>query len=370
MKKIMLMPFLSISSGHHQVAEALIEHIQGVMASVLCNKVDILRYSYGSMESAVSRIYIKWIHSFPNLYDWLYRMSVYQPIQQPQRYRLYEWLFQYFVEKLVREEEPQIIICTHALPSYILSRLKALGVISIPVINVYTDFFINNLWGCGDIDYHFVPDAYLKQSLLQKGVPSERIYVTGIPIHPKITENKEKPMSSSQMTVLISGGSLGAGVIRSLLRQIGKTGNIQYKVLCGKNKHLQEELMNLKHPRITPLPYITSREEMDELYNQIDAIVTKPGGVTVSECLYKRIPIFVYHALPGQERINLQHLKQQGLIVQADHWERDANMEEQLLSILGSQEKSDGLHRNVDHYYDAITNKNISLLLQNICQFH
>ncbi|ALS22358.1 MULTISPECIES: MGDG synthase family glycosyltransferase [Paenibacillus] len=370
MKKILVMPFLSISTGHHQVAEALIDHIHGVMPSVQCKKVDILQYSYGRMESAVSQIYIKWIHSFPNFYNWIYRMSVYQPTRQPQRYRIYEWLFQYFVEKLVREEQPHMIICTHALPSYILNRLKTRRIISVPVINVYTDFFINNLWGCGNIDYHFVPNKDLKQSLVQKGVPEERIFVTGIPIHPKITENQEKSVFSSQMTVLISGGSLGAGVIPSLVRQIGKKGNIHYKVLCGKNKHLHEYLINLKHPRITPLPYITSREEMDELYNQIDGIITKPGGVTVSECLYKRIPIFVYHALPGQEKINLQSLKQQGLIVQADHWKHEASMEEQLGSILSSREQCDGLRRNADHYYDTITNRNISLLLQSICQLH
>jgi processive 1,2-diacylglycerol beta-glucosyltransferase len=363
-KKIMLMPFLSISSGHHQVADAVMEHIQETIPSILYKKVDILRYSYGNIETAVSEVYLKWIHSFPNSYNWLYRKSVYKPIQQQNRYRLYEWLFQYFVQKLVREEQPDIIICTHALPSYILSRLKTLHVISIPLINVYTDFFINDLWGCDGIDYHLVPDTYVKKSLLHQGVPDERIFVTGIPIHPKITEKKDNPKPLSDTTVLITGGSLGAGLIPSLVRQIGNTGKIHYKVLCGKNERLQKDLLKLKHPHITPLPYIASKEEMDNLYNQIDAIITKPGGVTISESLYKKIPIFIYHALPGQEQINLQHLKQQGIIFQL---ENGKNLEEQLLHILGSREKCDRLHRNVNDYRDTITDKNISSLFHKIC---
>ncbi|WVX84143.1 hypothetical protein R4Z09_14775 [Niallia oryzisoli] len=50
---------------------------------------------------------------------------------------------------------------------------------------------------------------------------------------------------------------------------------------------------------------------MNDLYNQIDTILTKPGGVTISESReshFKRKPTLIYDALPGQEEINLQHL--------------------------------------------------------------
>ena len=45
---------------------------------------------------------------------------------------------------------------------------------------------------------------------------------------------------------------------------------------------------------IKPLPYLSSRSEMNKLYEEVDAIVTKPGGVTISEALRKRLPIFVH----------------------------------------------------------------------------
>lgn len=38
------------------------------------------------------------------------------------------------------------------------------GVIDIPVVNVYTDFFINDIWGKRGIDYHLVSDVSMKKS--------------------------------------------------------------------------------------------------------------------------------------------------------------------------------------------------------------
>ncbi|YAR63655.1 hypothetical protein ACUIAK_14610 [Bacillus cytotoxicus] len=103
--------------------------------------------------------------------------------------------------------------------------------------------------------------------------------------------------------------------MEELIDQIGMETSIHFYVLCGKNKKLYQKIQRLQREYIIPLPYITSREEMNKLYDLIDAIITKPGGVTISESLFKRKPIFIYHVLPGQEEINLQQLKKLGVII-------------------------------------------------------
>ncbi|QGS68545.1 hypothetical protein CV093_08425 [Oceanobacillus sp. 143] len=95
---------------------------------------------------------------------------------------------------------------------------------------------------------------------------------------------------------------------------LNPSGSIFYKVLCGKNIDLFQSIERLNHSHIKPLPYLESKEEMNHLYNEADAIITKPGGVTITESLWKKLPIFVYEALPGQEEINLNYLQRQGLI--------------------------------------------------------
>ncbi len=101
---------------------------------------------------------------------------------------MYEWLFLYWMEKLIIEKNPQLIICTHALPSYLLNHLKQQVKISIPVINVYTDYFINQKWGIEFIDYHFIPNKEIKEVLIERGVESDHVLITGIPIHDQFNE--------------------------------------------------------------------------------------------------------------------------------------------------------------------------------------
>lgn len=355
MKKALFMPFLRIPSGHHQVADAIIEYFQRADSSIQCEKMDLLSYSYGDLESVVSNFYIKWIHSFPAIYSWAYKRSARHNLNKKNRFYLYDLLFLKHMYQLILEKQPDFIICTHCLPSYLASRLKKLGLLTVPVINVYTDFFINDVWGIHEIDIHFVPDQQIKQSLLACGVAEERIFITGIPIHPKITKANKLPIHpDSLIRVLVTGGSLGVGLLKSLIDKTKANGKVRYIVLCGKNRPLYDELVRLGADHITPLPYIESKEKMNDLYNEIDVILTKPGGVTISECLYKGIPILVYHTLPGQEEINLQHLKQLGLVFHWNNW-RQENIEDKIISMASSGNDLEKLKNNMTDYHSHLT---------------
>lgn len=360
------MPLLRMPSGHHQVADAVMEYIQRTDTSIICEKTDLLSYSYGNLESIVSGFYIKWIHWFPSIYSLAYKKSACHNFNKEQRFHLYEFLFLKCMHQLMLEKQPDFIICTHCLPSYLASRLKKLGYLSVPIINVYTDFFINDVWGIQEVDFHLVPDEQIKQTLLSRGVREEKIAITGIPVHPKITKsNREHIKPNSMITVLITGGSLGVGLLKSLINKTKADGKVHYIVLCGKNKHLYEELTKSNFSHITPLPYLESKEEMNDLYNQIDVILTKPGGVTISECLYKGIPILVYHTLPGQEEINLQHLKQLGLVFHWNNW-RNGNLEDQIINMASSGNDFEKLKHKMMEYHCHLTGNDMISTIKGI----
>ncbi|USK35859.1 hypothetical protein LIT25_11480 [Bacillus sp. F19] len=67
MIKVLFLPFLQISSGHHHVADGMIESLSRKNGLFDCEKVDILSYRFGKIEALVSSIYLKWIHLFPRL---------------------------------------------------------------------------------------------------------------------------------------------------------------------------------------------------------------------------------------------------------------------------------------------------------------
>jgi UDP-N-acetylglucosamine:LPS N-acetylglucosamine transferase len=72
------------------------------------------------------------------------------------------------MEELITKESPDFIICTHAFPSYLVNELKQEGKSLPPVFNVYTDFFINDIWGRKYIDYHFVSSEEMESTLIKK----------------------------------------------------------------------------------------------------------------------------------------------------------------------------------------------------------
>src|SRR5208337_2576628 len=79
---------------------------------------------------------------------------------------------------------------------------------------------------------------------------------------------------------------------------------VQIVTVAGKNDALRERLN-----RLTPPPHIRLINQgyvrnMHELLSICDLVITKPGGLTISECLAKRRPMLLYAPIPGQEERN------------------------------------------------------------------
>ncbi|MBO0995905.1 MGDG synthase family glycosyltransferase [Bacillus sp. SD088] len=320
MKKILFFPLLTMPSGHHQVAETMISYLQKRNKATLCKKIDLLSAWNPVLESMVTKTYLGWIHFFPKSYAWTYKKMAHSSQTEHDYKKYYDHLFLKKMKAILLREKPDLIICTHAFPSHLLSTLKKDHQLTIPVMNVYTDFFINDVWGIEGIDYHLVSNSAMKQQLLVSNHVSEsRVWVTGIPIGEQFSERKNRMHANQQKwKVLISGGSVGLGGILSLLKLASPSGEgkIIYYVLCGKNKRLFQQLQKLDRKNVQPIPYISDKAKMNALYERVDAIITKPGGVTISESLRKGLPIFIHSALPGQEEINLQLLKDRKLILE------------------------------------------------------
>lgn len=364
MYKVLFLPLLQIPTGHHHVADSIREQLLESGKNFHCEKVDIISHCYGKWESFVSSFYLHWIHLSPATYSRIYQWNAVKGISK--RYYIYERLFLKKVLHLLAAYEPNMVVCTHALPSYLINQIKKNHQWQGIALNVYTDYFINDLWGMDCIDYHFVPSDELKRQLLKTGIDPKRIFVTGIPVHPKFQQQYFKESHNSRITMLISGGNMGAGSIMKLIERLEPSGKIFYKVLCGKNHQLFSSIKKLKNPYVQPLPYISSKDEMNRLYEEADAIITKPGGVTISECLWKKLPIFVYEALPGQEEFNFRFLQKHGLVYDLCYENPKMHLESYMLRILNNETKE--IRNRFESFYRGLEKRNILMLFEDILE--
>ncbi|UOE76573.1 MGDG synthase family glycosyltransferase [Parageobacillus thermoglucosidasius] len=355
MMKILVLPLFQMSTGHHKVADTLIDFLQRQFRDVHCKKIDFLSYCNEFMEKIVSEMYLRWIRSHPASYHRVYKTFMYPDFHWLEFVSLEPWLpyFENKMKKLLEKERPTLIICTHSFPSRILQRLKRKRATQTPVINVYTDFFINSVWGKRDIDYHFVPHADAKRELMTKyHIDEKRIIVTGIPVHEAfMAKHSEAKGKRRPFHLLLAGGNQGLGNIIDFFKKMEYSRLFRYSVLCGTNKKLYDEIAGWKHPHIRPFSYISSPQEMNRLYNEVDAVITKPGGVTVSEVLHKQLPLFTVSYLPGQEQINLQYLEKRGLIYNLTG---HCYYERKIVHVLTDEIEKNRFYRRVNEYFSQI----------------
>ena len=364
MKKILFFPHLQMQSGHHQAAEALMDLIQKRYPEVEVKKIDLLSETNKLLERVITTGYLQWIKFAPRLYSKAYKKLYFSQEPLDEQYIWHQPLFLHKLKRMLNKEQPDLIFCTHSLPSCMLSKLKLSGQCHVPVVNVYTDFFVHDYWGHRGIDAHFLPTSEAKEQLAKDQNVPGKLIVTGIPVHRKIIRPDSKTelhLNPRKPVILLAGGNSGLGCPSRMLQELDEAADFQFVVLCGHNERLYQKIKSWNLPHIRPLTYVTSREEMNALYEAADAMVTKPGGVTVSEALRKRIPMFIHSALPGQEEMNLETLIPKGLVKQLVPGQSLVN---QLKKTLTDEQQMQSWHNAMDAYADELTTQTDEQILK------
>ena len=239
MRKVIFFSHLRTQSGHHQAAEALMDLVERRMGNVITKKLDLLTETSPLVERLISFGYMNWIRSLPDVYDRVYeRWFCHGPDSDETAFKWYQPFLINKMRDILEREKPDLIFCTHSLPSLILSKMKINGLCKIPVINVYTDLFVNCVWGRTGIDAHFLPTAEAKRKLSLDGLDPERLMVSGIPVHRAFREVRNRPAITgrTQIHALVAGGNTGLGCTGGFLVNISGAEATLFTGLCGKKR--------------------------------------------------------------------------------------------------------------------------------------
>jgi len=136
---------------------------------------------------------------------------------------------------------------------------------------------------------------------------------------------KKYDLSADKLVVVVSTGAHGVlSKAYEVADGILNYPNMQGIIVCGSNDELYDRLatQNQGNPRI-----LTYTEDMHELLEVADILVTKSGGVSLTEAAIKGVPVLMHNPLAGQEYENAKYFveKDAGIIAYA---------EEELLSSL------------------------------------
>jgi len=157
-------------------------------------------------------------------------------------------------------------------------------------------------------------------------VRPERVKVEGIPISDRFTGPVDKAavlkslgLKADIPKILVMGGSLGLGPMKSVIRKLDKLPQpFDIIAVTGKNEELKERLLRRGEKLRHHTKIFGFVENVHELMEIAEVIVTKPGGITTAEALVRRLPMIIINPIPGQEAKNTEFLLAQGVAVEAE----------------------------------------------------
>lgn len=314
-QKKILVVHASAGAGHKKAAEAVANGLKEIAAFEVVF-ADILDYTNPFYKSSYQKTYTFLVTKAPFLWALFFTLtdiSFLRPIVKLLR-RIVNSVNARAFENFLKKEQFDIVISTHFMPNEVASSLKSQGVIFSKIISVVTDFDVHSMWLAQEIDYYAAACGFTKDKLLSLGVTPEKIIVTGIPTDKKFFQPVDREQLRQKLgvkkdifTVLIATGSFGMGPIEKLVEGLK---GYQILVVCGNNKTLFERLKPKETDRVKIFGLVNN---MDELMSLGEAMVTKPGGLSIAEALIKELPLIFFSAIPGQEVNNVKVLGQYGI---------------------------------------------------------
>jgi processive 1,2-diacylglycerol beta-glucosyltransferase len=333
--------------GHLQAARSLQQRFQreGIAQVPV---IDLMKEAYPLMNMIVNSLYIKSTKSYQlglDYYGWSYYMT--RDTKPDGAWsKCFNILGKKKLSAIVGQERPHAIINT-----FPFGAAPEIGQpIGIPTFTIVTDYALHARWIHPDTRKYYVATDELKAELMAKGCAGEQVMVSGIPIRQAFYEagphagTLPEPFDPAKKTVLMSAGSYG--VLTHFEKVIGALkdrAECQIIVVCGRNHKLEQRLKLLygDNPNIRIFGFV---ERMHELMGASSCIVTKAGGLTLTEALSLQLPIFIYKPFPGQEKENALYLSGKGAASIANTTEE---LISQLLRFLSEDQVAERMKRSM-----------------------
>jgi processive 1,2-diacylglycerol beta-glucosyltransferase len=327
MSRRILLLSVSAGAGHMRAAEAIRAAALARGEAVEATHLDVMDFVSPAFRKLYADYYISLVNKLPAVWGYLYQVTndadPAAPMQKLRR--AVERLSTRALRQKIRAFKPDVIVCTHFLPAEILARMIRKDDLDCPVWVQVTDFDLHRMWVQDHMAGYFAASDEVAYRMQAQGIAADTIHVTGIPIMPAFGQQLDRRVCAAEYglnpartTILLMGGGAGLGSLDTVAERLLALGDdFQLIALAGRNAAALAGLQALaaRYPgRLLPQGFT---DKVERLMACADLAITKPGGLTTSECLAMGLPMIVNSPIPGQEERNADYLLEQGVALKA-----------------------------------------------------
>ena len=308
---------VTAGQGHNMCAKASMEYLEE--NGVECTMVDTFGYINPLLGESVARGYILATIYSREIYASAYYMACKRkPHKRISFNRITHKLLSSKLVSYVKNNKPDVIVCTHVFAAEMITELVKKGHYNGPTIGIMTDFTMHPYWEETKLDYYVLPNELLRNQFIKKGLPPDKILPFGIPIFKKFTSKMTKSEARKSLgipdkpTIFLMAGGTGFGNLSKIIEKLDQLPlDFQMLAVCGSNKRLKSRLDKQKTEKNLFVHGFVNN--VDVMMDASECLVSKPGGLTASEALAKQLMLIIPDAIPGQEERNLEFLLNNGL---------------------------------------------------------
>ncbi|MBR3995813.1 MAG: glycosyltransferase [Clostridia bacterium] len=336
--------------GHNSSAGAICQVYE--QNGEFCELQDSLKFSSKRFSKIIGKGHTSIYRHSPKLFDKGYAMSEKHDSFFAEGSLLYKLLTR-GVKKLyeyVKENEIDNIICTHPFAALLVTELIKISEKPLQTSLVATDYTCAPSTNSSKLDKYFIPHSDLKDEFCKCGIPREKLYASGIPINQSFFEksNKENARSilnlpNDKKILVMCCGSMGCGPMEKVAEKILKKLDEETVMIlvCGSNKRLYNKMQPKQTDNFLVIGYTN---QMYEYMVACDVFVTKPGGISTTECSALHKPMVFVNAVAGCELHNREFFEKIDCAVAvADNDE----IPDAVVNLLSDDERRNVLSENI-----------------------
>ena len=327
MKKILLM-YATYGTGHKAIAKYVEDYFKSRNEEIKIKNIDLLDYvRLGKTTSKLSNKII--LSGNPILWGMIYKFFD----SKITTFGTYQLVSKFFDSEALKEEivsfNPDLVISTHFFASTSISRYKKKGYIDSKLVTIITDYQSHELW----VQNKKTEDAIIvaskdeKRELVKKGVNPSKIRIYGIPISTKFNSRFDRNEILKKLSIsgkrpiylFFGGGGVGSKTSLPYLKELIKLNlNADIIFVSGHNNTVKRKAQDLCEEydadNVRVFGFVTN---VPELMSISEAVITKPGGITITECLTLKKPMILINKTAGHEKGNFKYLVHNGYALNA-----------------------------------------------------